>query len=179
MIGAASFASAITRTTSTILVVTELTENSRIVIGLLLGVAVAYGTSNIFTMSFFDTVLTLKKLPYLPILFSSDIYKLRAKDICDYLVYDILYENDSIYDLLIVLNTRDAIKFDDYIPVLKSKKCRKLIGAVRMLDCFEYLNKIGEKLMSDYGKKTRYSSSIKFVSGQLQNAVRLSTVIIF
>ena len=173
MIGAASFASAITRTTSTILVVTELTENSRIVVGLLLGVLVAYSTSNIFTMSFFDTVLTLKRLPYLPILFSSDIYKLQAKTICDYMEDSLLYEDSSIYDLLIVLNSRDAIKYDDYIPVLNNPESRKLIGAVRMVDCFEYLGKIGEKLIEEYNN-SRYSTSIKMISGKLQNALRIS-----
>lgn len=82
MIGAASFASSITRTTSTVLVICEITENSTIIVGLLIGVTVAYSTSNLFTKSFFDTVLALKKLPYLPILFRSDIYKLKAKQVC-------------------------------------------------------------------------------------------------
>ena len=179
MIGAASFASAITRTTSVILIVTELTESSRIVGGLLIGVAVAYSTSNTFTMSFFDTVLTLKKMPYLPILFSSDVYKLRAKDVCDEHYEEILYEGDTIYDLIMVLNMKNAVKFDEYIPVLDNKRSRKLKGAVRKLDCFEYLSMVGETLLANYGDKKKYESSIKMLSGPLQNALRLNPVRFF
>jgi Voltage gated chloride channel len=175
MIAAASLAGAITRTTSTILIIVELTENSRIILGLLVGVLVAYSTSNNFTMSIFDTVLTLKKLPYMPILFSSDIYKLRAKNICVSIDELILFKHTSVYELLLVLNSYEAINYDEYIPVLNNPESRKLVGAVRVVQCFEYLSKIGEKLIEEY-TNSKYSTSIKMISGKLQNALKIDDV---
>jgi len=180
MIGAASFASSITRTTSTVLIICEITENSRIIVGLLIGVSVAYSTSNLFTKSFFDTVLTLKKLPYLPVLFSSDIYKLKAKQICQKSKSEVLYEDDSIYDMLLVLNLKSSIQPEDYIPVVKSKDNTKLIGAVRVKDCFEYLGKVGDKLRDNFNNESsRYSNSINYISSKLKGALQKSKVSFF
>ena len=58
IMGACAYAAVITRTTSVILIVAEMTEQSQGIVGILVAVAVAYGTANIFTMSFFDTVLS-------------------------------------------------------------------------------------------------------------------------
>lgn len=44
-----------------------MTEQSQGFMGVLIAVGVAYSTANVFTMSFFDTVLSMKKMPYMPV----------------------------------------------------------------------------------------------------------------
>jgi len=65
--GAAAFAAVITRTTSPVLILLELTGEMNFSMAMFISTLVAYGVSSIYTMSFFDTVLNIKKMPYLPV----------------------------------------------------------------------------------------------------------------
>lgn len=85
-----------------------------------------------------------------------------------------LYEEDSIYDMLVVLNNFTEFKPDDYIPVVKSRENISLLGSVRVVDCFGYLKKVSNKLTLDFVEGgSRYSNSIKYIVGKLNNAVQV------
>lgn len=77
--------------------------------------------------------------------------------------------------MLVVLNINESFKPDDYIPIIQSREVRKLVGAVRTLDCFEYLKKVAKKLEESFPEEeSNYASSIKYISDQLMNAVSIS-----
>ena len=59
--GAAGFSAVITKTTSPILIMLEMTGDMDYLTGLLVTVLVANSVAGIYTMSFFDTVLNIKK----------------------------------------------------------------------------------------------------------------------
>lgn len=147
--------------------------------GLLIGVAVAYSTANVFTKSFFDTVLTMKKLPYLPILFSSSIYKLEAYQVCEFEFSNYLKETATIYDLILLINRYDKINLNDQIPVIQNDKTRKLVGSVKLMDMLRYLEKVGDKLEDGIVKDEDYNQSFKIISGNLKNTFEFSKVIFF
>jgi hypothetical protein len=163
LMGACAYAAVITRTTSVILILAEMTEQSQGVVGILVAVAVAYSTANIFTMSFFDTVLSMKKLPYMPILFSSDVYRDSAgmdHVLIKLTVGNYLAKNCSIYDMLILINNYENINFDEYIPVVESIEDSKLIGIVKVYHCLEYLSMIGDILVKEFSKKKKLSKNL-------------------
>lgn len=163
LMGACAYAAVITRTTSVILILAEMTEQSQGVVGILVAVAVAYSTANIFTMSFFDTVLSMKKLPYMPILFSSDVYRDSAgmdHVLIKLTVGNYLPKNCSIYDMLVLINNYEVINFDEYIPVVESLDDTKLIGIVKVYHCLEYLSMIGDILVKEFSKKKKLSKNL-------------------
>lgn len=59
--GAAAFAGVISKTTSPILIMLEMTGDMEYVFGLMITLLVANSIAGIYTMSFFDTVLNIKK----------------------------------------------------------------------------------------------------------------------
>lgn len=59
--GAAAFAGVVTKTTSPILILLEMTGDMEYLYGLLITLLVANSIGGIYTMSFFDTVLNIKK----------------------------------------------------------------------------------------------------------------------
>ena len=99
-----------------------MTEQSQGMVGILIAVAVAYSTANIFTMSFFDTVLGMKKLPYMPVQFSSEVYREMAGNVLTPIEEGhFLLHKCSIYDMLVLINSYENINFDEYIPVCMSE----------------------------------------------------------
>ena len=100
--GAAAFAGVVTRTTSPILVLLEMTGEMDYLFGLMVTTLVSNAIGSIYIVSFFDTVLNIRKLPYLPVLFSSAWYKRIAAEIaepCSMMVA----KNSNLVDLLYML----------------------------------------------------------------------------
>lgn len=79
--GAAAFAAGMTRTTSPVLILLELTGEMNFSMGIFFSVLFSYIVSSIYCMSIFDTILNIKKLPYLPVLYSSTWNKKTSAEI--------------------------------------------------------------------------------------------------
>jgi chloride channel 2 len=82
-VGAAALVCATTHSVSIAIIVFELTGEIHYLVPMIIGVFVAFGVSNAFTVSFYDNTLDLKKLPYLPSLKSTSLYTYTAKDMLD------------------------------------------------------------------------------------------------
>lgn len=59
--GAAAFAGVLTRTTSPVLILLEMTGDMEYLFGLVVTVLVANGIAGVYVMGFFDTILNIKK----------------------------------------------------------------------------------------------------------------------
>ncbi len=81
VLGAAGVASSVTRTISVCVIVFELTGQVTFLMPLLLCVLVSYAIGNSLSISFFDLLLDMKNLPYIPALKSKEAYNLEAGDI--------------------------------------------------------------------------------------------------
>lgn len=79
--GAAAFTSAVTRTTSPVLILLELTGQTDYAMGIFFSTLFGFIVSSMFTLGFDDTMMNIKKLPYLPFLFSSSWYKKTSAEI--------------------------------------------------------------------------------------------------
>lgn len=167
--GSAAYAAAVTRTTSVVLIIAEMTEQSTGLIGILIAVAISYSTANVFTMGFFDTVLSIKQLPYQPVLFEPETYRNTAVNVCEIIDRkNFLVKNCTIYDQLQQINRYDYIKIDDYIPVVSSWVDKKLEGAVRVFDCLEYLSLIGKILVKEFSKKKKLAANLMVFSDKIK-----------
>lgn len=154
--GAAAFGGVITKTTSPILIMLEMTGDMEYLIGLLVTLLVANSIAGVYTMSFFDTVLNIRKLPYLPVLYSSMWYKRMAAEVMEPQVYTI-YRNSNLIDLLAIISRDEKIDKENYIAVLETPENPVLVGSFKVAQAFAYLE---EEVMEIENKlKTGIASS--------------------
>ena len=102
VIGAAGVASSVTRTLSVCVIVFELTGQVTFLMPLLICVLVSYAISNSLSISFFDLLLDMKNLPYIPALRSKEAYSMDAGDIMNRnFIY--LTRDSTLSDIAILL----------------------------------------------------------------------------
>ena len=145
MIGSAAFAGVMTRTTSMALLITEITGQTHLTLGILLASVCSYGIANAFTMSAFNTALSISKMPYLPFMFHSNMYKQRVGKYCDE-VDTFLTERMSLFDCLRIFTNKDPLLLNEFIPVVDNKTDKNIIGSVRTLNMLDYMNHIVDNL---------------------------------
>ncbi|XP_052820809.1 chloride channel protein 2-like isoform X3 [Mya arenaria] len=81
VVGAASLSGSVTRTISTAVIVFELTGQISHVLPAVIAVLFANGVANLFQPSFYDSIIRLKRLPYLPNIVSSQSWSVYVEDI--------------------------------------------------------------------------------------------------
>lgn len=155
--GAAATTAAITRTTSPTLILLELTGEMNFSLGLFLCVLFGYSVSSIHTMSIFDTILNIKKLPYLPVLYNSNWNTKVACQIMSKTIVTLdppsiaIFEESTLLDLVCLFVENKSLDRNSYIPVVKSIDNRRLVGSIRIQNAVDYLveetNLIEERLM--------------------------------
>jgi len=136
--GAGAFAGILTKTTSPILIMLELTEEMSYLKGLVLTTLIGNAIVGVYTMSLFDTLLNIRKLPFLPVLYSSLWYKRIAAEIMQPTKY-VIHKQANLIDLLAILAEDPEINKENYIPVVESLENPVLIGSFTFNSALEYL----------------------------------------
>ncbi|KAM4675401.1 chloride channel protein ClC-Kb-like [Discoglossus pictus] len=125
--GAAAYSGAVTQTLSTALLVFELTGQMSHILPVLIAVLIANAISQSFQNSFFDIIIIVKKLPYLPKLIMGQN---SAHDICaeDFMVTDLRYlvKGFKYKDVRNILRSTDLRQF----PIVDSEESKILLGSV-------------------------------------------------
>ncbi|XP_053320068.1 chloride channel protein ClC-Kb-like [Spea bombifrons] len=125
--GAAAYSGAVTHTLSTALLVFELTGQMSHILPVLIAVLIANAISQSCQNSFFDLIIIIKKLPYLPKLIMG---KNCAHDICaeDFMVTDLLYlvKGFKYKDVRTLLKTSELRQF----PIVDAEDSKILLGSV-------------------------------------------------
>ncbi|XP_066450027.1 chloride channel protein ClC-Kb-like isoform X2 [Eleutherodactylus coqui] len=125
--GAAAYSGAVTHTLSTALLVFELTGQMSHILPVLIAVLVANAISQSCQNSFFDIIVIVKKLPYLPKLAMG---KNCAHDVCaeDFMVTDLHYlvKGFKCKDVRTLLKSSELKQF----PIVDAEDSRILLGSV-------------------------------------------------
>ncbi|XP_068129958.1 chloride channel protein ClC-Kb-like [Hyperolius riggenbachi] len=125
--GAAAYSGAVTHTLSTALLVFELTGQMSHILPVLIAVLIANAISQSCQNSFFDLIIIIKKLPYLPKL---TMGKNCAHDVCaeDFMVTDLRYlvKGFKYRDIRSLLKNSDLVQY----PIVDSEESKVLLGSV-------------------------------------------------
>ncbi|KAM5170580.1 chloride channel protein ClC-Kb-like [Mantella aurantiaca] len=125
--GAAAYSGAVTHTLSTALLVFELTGQMSHILPVLIAVLIANAISQTCQNSFFDLIIIIKKLPYLPKLAMG---KNCAHDVCaeDFMVTDLRYlvKGFKFKDIRNMLKSSDLMQY----PIVDSEESKILLGSV-------------------------------------------------
>ncbi|XP_063785539.1 chloride channel protein ClC-Kb-like [Pseudophryne corroboree] len=125
--GAAAYSGAVTHTISTALLVFELTGQMSHILPVLIAVLIANAISQSCQNSFFDLIIIIKKLPYLPKLAMG---KNSAHDVCaeDFMVTDLQYlvQGFKYKDIRSLLKSSDLKQF----PIVDAEDSKILLGSI-------------------------------------------------
>ncbi|XP_069071648.1 chloride channel protein ClC-Kb-like isoform X2 [Pleurodeles waltl] len=126
--GAAAFSGAVTQTISTAVLVFELTGQMSHILPVLIAVLIANAISQRSQPSFFDGIIIVKKLPYLPKL---TVGKTGAHDIYaeDFMITDLKYlvKGFKYKDIRDLLKVSDLRQF----PLVDSQGTKILLGSIK------------------------------------------------
>lgn len=128
VVGAAAFTGAVTHTVSTIVIVSEMTGQVTHLLPIMAAVLSANAVAALLQPSCFDSIILIKKLPYLPDLLSSAS---RMYDICveDFMVRDVKY----IWNMMTFQQLKDLLKENKTIksfPLVDSPESMILLGSI-------------------------------------------------
>ena len=153
-VGAASLVCSTTHSVSIAIIVFELTGEIHYLVPMIIGVFIAYGVSSTLTVSFYDSILEVKRLPYLPSLKSTNLYSYTAKNILD-TEFPCIKPDTTMRSLTNAV--LEGISTMNKIPVINDE--RILLSDITMENARKYLN-------------AQYAASITQISpearGQLQ-----------
>ncbi|XP_013168834.1 PREDICTED: chloride channel protein 2 isoform X1 [Papilio xuthus] len=138
-VGAAAFTGAVTHTVSTIVIVSEMTGQVTHILPMMAAVLAANATASLLQPSCFDSIILIKKLPYLPDLLSSAS---RMYDICveDFMVRDVKY----IWNRMTFQQLKDILKENKSIksfPLVDSPTSMVLLGSIHRWELVKVIEK--------------------------------------
>ncbi|XP_046850431.1 chloride channel protein 2-like isoform X2 [Xenia sp. Carnegie-2017] len=126
VVGAAAMSGAVTHTISVSVIVFELTGQIAHILPVMVAVLIANGIAQWLQPSIYDSIIQIKKLPYLPEITNSRLYKITVANI---MKTDLKFiTRSSTYgDLKHVLNATKLTSF----PLVDSKETMTLLGSIR------------------------------------------------
>lgn len=138
VVGAAAFSGAVTHTISTSVILFEMTGQIVHIIPVILGVLIANAVCQSLQPSIYDSIIEIKKLPYLPPIASSNSvsHKILVRDFMNTNLAYVWKERCTYADLKSLLAThKKIISF----PLVESQQSMKLLGSVPRPDLLKLL----------------------------------------
>lgn len=138
VVGAAALSGAVTHTISTSVILFEMTGQIVHIIPVILGVLIANAVCQSLQPSIYDSIIEIKKLPYLPPIASSNSvsHKIVVKDFMNTNLAYIWKDKCTYGDLKALLAShKKIISF----PLVESPKSKKLLGSVPRPDLLKLL----------------------------------------
>ncbi|XP_078463860.1 chloride channel protein ClC-Kb-like isoform X1 [Lampetra planeri] len=141
--GAAAYSGAVTHTLSTAVLVFELSGQMSHILPVLIAVLIANAISQRLQPSFFDGIIIVKKLPFMPMLAMG---KTESHDVMaeDFMTTDVKYvTKESTYKDVKDLLMKTKIRV---FPLVDSNESRVLLGSIKRM---ELIRLVGDQLSSE------------------------------
>ncbi|XP_008194671.1 chloride channel protein 2 isoform X2 [Tribolium castaneum] len=138
-VGAAAFSGAVTHTISVSVIVFEMTGQISHIIPIMIAVLISNAIASLLAPSIYDSIILIKKLPYLPDLLpsSSGMYKVYVED---FMVRDVRYIfNNMTYDQLKTL-LKENRKLQSF-PLVDNHDNMILLGSIQRLQLIQLIEK--------------------------------------
>lgn len=138
-VGAAAFSGAVTHTISVSVIVFEMTGQITHIIPIMIAVLIANAIASLLAPSIYDSIILIKKLPYLPDLLpsSSGMYSVYVQD---FMVRDVKYIfNNMTYEQLKTL-LKENRKLQSF-PLVDNHDNMILLGSIQRLQLIQLIEK--------------------------------------
>ncbi|XP_046388318.1 chloride channel protein 2 isoform X3 [Ischnura elegans] len=138
-VGAAAFSGAVTHTISVSVIVFEMTGQITHIIPIMIAVLISNAIASLLQPSLYDSIILIKKLPYLPDLLpsSSGMYSTYVED---FMVRNVKYiwHGMSYHDLKEVLKENRNIRS---FPLVETPQSMILLGSIQRLELIKLIDK--------------------------------------
>ncbi|XP_026467540.1 chloride channel protein 2-like isoform X2 [Ctenocephalides felis] len=138
-VGAAAFSGAVTHTISVSVITFEMTGQITHIIPMMIAVLVSNAVAALLQPSIYDSIILIKRLPYLPDLLpsSSGMYNICVED---FMVRDVKY----IWHGISYLTLKDTLKQNRHLrsfPLVDNPESMILLGSVQRLELIKLIDK--------------------------------------
>lgn len=152
VVGAAAFSGAVTHTVSVAVIIFEMTGQITHVVPVMIAVLVSNAVGALLQPSIYDSIILIKKLPYLPDLLpsSSGMYSIYVED---FMVRDVKYiwHGISYQKLKEVLKSNKALRS---LPLVDTSENMILLGSVQRYELIKMIEKhIGREKRMEVAQK--------------------------
>ncbi|XP_055373776.1 chloride channel protein 2 isoform X2 [Condylostylus longicornis] len=152
VVGAAAFSGAVTHTVSVAVIVFEMTGQITHVVPVMIAVLISNAIAALLQPSMYDSIILIKKLPYLPDLLpsSSAMYSIYVED---FMVRDLQYiwQNISYQKLKEILKSNKALRS---LPLVDNPENMILLGSVQRYELIKMIDKhIGREKRMEVAQK--------------------------
>ncbi|EDV93435.1 GH18275 [Drosophila grimshawi] len=152
VVGAAAFSGSVTHTVSVAVIIFEMTGQITHVVPVMIAVLVANAVASLLQPSIYDSIILIKKLPYLPDLLpsSSGMYSIFVED---FMVRDVKYiwHGISYQKLKEVLKINKTLRS---LPLVDSPENMILLGSVQRYELIKIIEKhIGREKRMEVAQK--------------------------
>lgn len=182
VVGAAAFSGAVTHTISTSVILFEMTGQIVHIIPVILGVLIANAVCQSLQPSIYDSIIEIKKLPYLPPIASSNSvsHKILVRDFMNRYFAYVWKKNCTYQDIKTLLAThKKLISF----PLVECPKSMKLLGSVPRSDLLKmlYLHLGRERRLQEVYRRNSDTNSptlhvMNAIRGRLADELRITAV---
>ncbi|TNV72891.1 hypothetical protein FGO68_gene2426 [Halteria grandinella] len=146
IVGAAAFASGVTRTLSIAMIIFEIIGNTSHMIPILIGVLLSYAVSSSLSLSAFDALIEIKNLPFLPTLTGYSTYHLNAKDLMNKNFLYLTKHASSLGDIATIIAKVGHTAYT--VPVVDSDYKKILLFTVQSQQLKKFLNRKYQKVLT-------------------------------
>ncbi|XP_073247163.1 chloride channel protein 2-like isoform X2 [Porites lutea] len=140
VVGAAAMSAAVTHTISTSVIVFELTGQITHILPVMIAVLIANAIAQWLQPSFYDSIIQIKRLPYLPDVTKTQVYNLLVADIMKTKLFYISYTS-KYADLKALLEHSDLRSY----PLVDSEDSMILLGSIQRPQLQSLLNQHMQK----------------------------------
>ena len=164
VVGAAAFGGAVTHSISTSVMVFELTGQMSHILPVIMAVLIANAVTQNLKPSIYDSIIEIKKLPFLPpIMSTSSIgHNILVDDI---MIKDIVYvwRNCTYKNIKNVLNTYPKI---ESFPLVDSPSTMILLGSIQRLELKNILHKqmCRERRLEEVQRRYLHQDTVRFLT---------------
>ncbi|KAG8306976.1 Chloride channel protein 2 [Homalodisca vitripennis] len=138
-VGAAAMAGAVTHTISVSVIVFEMTGQITHIIPIMIAVLIANAIAALLQPSLYDSIILIKKLPYLPDLLpsSSGMYNIYVED---FMVRDVkfIWHNMSYHELKSVLKENRRLRV---FPLVENPDTMILLGSIQRIELIKVIER--------------------------------------
>lgn len=150
--GLAPFISTLTRSFAPFIIVVEMTGCVEILLPLLLAVIFAFSVSGMFSIGFYEFIISMRKLPYLTTIMDYEKALKPINDVMNPVLMNFSTEA-SLFDAFFTLRARNDIDINERIPLVRPKT-KRIIGYIKIFDLMHFLSDMIEELKEIYYNKT-------------------------
>lgn len=162
VVGAAAFSGAVTHTVSVAVIVFEMTGQITHVVPIMIAVLISNAIAALLQPSMYDSIILIKKLPYLPDLLpsSSGMYSIYVED---FMVREVRYiwQGISYLKLKEVLKSNKSLRS---LPIVDSPDNMILLGSCQRYELIKMIEKhIGREKRMEVAQKWQKEAEERFV----------------